>query len=203
MSVLAQDFALSSLYPAQQNDIDNALRLARAYLSAPQNFRVSAFTGKDRGTESAAYSCAGCHGASYLFERYMYDHYGGDSYLVTSHSNLKVGQAGIEQYSGKPLASVMTDFGIALAASNTSINTNAAYTFTGIDLRSTYTDQQGNQVSLNGPTPMNSLTPSSSSNLQAYLGSVFFLNGTNIGTTNVQVNDLAGTVGLSVRVVQQ
>lgn len=97
----------------------------------------------------------------------------------------------------------MTDFAIALAASNTGASTASEYNFSGLYLRKTYTDQIGGNLTLAGPGTVNSVVPSSFTNVSPYFGSIFFLNGTTIGTSSVTVTDTAGTFGLKVGIVQQ
>ena len=201
LSVLSQDFALAALYPDQQNDVGDALNLAGKYLAAPQNFSITAFTGDDGS--GLTYNCAGCYGSEYVFQRYMYDHFGGDGYLRASLDQAQVGQAGIERQAGKPLATVMTDFGIALAASNTGKTTNPLWNFTGFNPRGTYTDHFGVTKTFSGPAKLGTqLTIAGTASQTPFLGTVFFLDGSAIGNTNVTVTDIAGTFGLKVGVVQ-
>lgn len=201
LSVLSQDFALSALYPQQQNDVNDAIHLARRYLAAPQNFSITAFTGDD-GT-GPTYNCSGCYGSEYVFQRYMYDHFGGDAYLKASLDQSQVGQAGVEKLSGKPLATLMTDFGIALAASNTGKTNDPRWNFTGFNPRGVYTDAFGGTLTLSGPALLTTrLTAAGTANQTPYLGTIFFLDGSAIGNTNLTVTDTLGTFGLAVGIVQ-
>ena len=201
LSMLSQDFAVTRLNPSLPNDVDDALGYANRYLANPQNYSLTGFTGKD--TSSVKYNCSGCYGASYLFQRYLYDRLGGDAYLSTSLNSTKIGQSGVEAAAGQSLASLLGDFGIALVASNTNITTDPRFRFTTFNPRGTYTDQFGQAFTLTGPTSIRDIAPGVTNALAPYQGSLFFMHGAGSSNTNVTVLDVGGSFGLSVGVVQQ
>lgn len=203
MSMLSQDFALQRLYPSLTNDVDDAFFHAQEYLSAPHNFSITGFTGKD--SSSVQYNCSGCYGAEYVFQRYLYDRFGGDSYLNAILNHTSVGQAGVESATSQTLPTLLGDFGIALAASNLSVTTDPRWTFTNFNPRGTYSDQVGGSATLSGPMSVSSLSPSTNATISPapYLGTVFFLNASASGSANVSLTDTGGTFGLSVGIVQR
>jgi hypothetical protein len=205
MSMLSQDFAATQLfrstYPNLTNDYD-AIRHANAYLASPEKFSITGFTGFDLGSNSIKYNCSACYGAEYVLQRYMYDRFGGDAYLRALLDNGKSGKPNIEAASGKPLSTLLGDFGIALAASGTGITTDPRWNFSGFDPRGTYYNQFNGSVSLSGPATMATLSPSSTGTVGPYLGSIFFVS-VSAGNANISVTDLLGTYGLSVGVVQR
>lgn len=202
MSMLAQDFALKLLYPSYTNDVDDALYHAQLYLSAPQNFSITAFTGKD--SSSVQYNCSGCYGAEYVFQRYLYDRFGGDAYLNTSLNHTIIGQVGVESATSQTLPTLLGDFGIALAASNLSLTTDPRFNFTNFNPRGTYTSQF-QTVTLSGPLTAGALSPSTNAAVSPapYLGTVFFLNASAAASANVSLTDTGGNFGLAVGVVQR
>ncbi len=208
MSMLSQDFSLVKLYPTITNDVQDALYHAQEYLMAPHNFSITAFTGNDVAMTSISkvqYNCSGCYGSEYVFQRYIYDRFGGDTYLNASLNHTMVGQAGVEAATKATLPTILGDFGIALAASNLNVTMDPRWNFTHFNPSGTYTDQFNAPVTLSGPMALVSLSPTTNGPLssQPYLGTVFFLNAAAAANTNVSLTDTGGTFGLSVGVVQR
>jgi hypothetical protein len=196
MSMLAQDFAVNWMYPSVPVDIDDAGWHASNYLLAPQNYSLTAFTGSTGGSQT--YNCAHCYGAEYLFQRYLYDRFGRDAYLKKM-LGVSTSYANLQQATGTDPNQLISDFAIALAASGTGATSDSRYGFTGINLRSTYSDQFGNLTTFNGPAT----SPLASGSSSYMLGSIFYMSGnaTAAGKT-IGVKDLSGTFSLRAGVVQ-
>lgn len=150
LSMLAQDFAVQRLY-GTNFDVDDAVDRASTYLDAPQNYSISGFTGMDGGA-SAQYNCAsGCYGSAYLFQRYLYDRFGGDAYAQSMERSGVVGPANVAAVTHSTLAQVLADFGLALATNSAGVTpTDARYAFGSLNLTGTYADQFGNRSALGG-----------------------------------------------------
>ena len=153
MSMLAQDLAVQQMYPGTSNDVADALYHANLYLAATENVSVTGFTSVNPNTNAQTYNCSACYGADYLFQRYMYDRLGGDTYLHSMLSSSAVSYANLQAASGINPTQALSDFAVALAASNTGTTTDPRYTFTGLNLHAVLHDQFGNARTLSGPTP--------------------------------------------------
>jgi hypothetical protein len=197
MSMLAQDFAVSRLYPGIPVDIDDAGWHAANYLTAPQNYSLTAFTGISSGSQ--AYNCTHCYGAEYLFQRYLYDRFGGDAYLQKM-LGASTSYANVQQATGADPTQLISDFAIALAASGTGATSDPRFGFTGINLRATYNDQWGSPTTFAGPATQ----PLSSGSGPYMLGSFFYLSGdaTASGKT-ISAKDVNGSFNLRAGVVQR
>ncbi|MDB5071025.1 MAG: hypothetical protein JWM87_2136 [Candidatus Eremiobacteraeota bacterium] len=197
MSMLAQDFAVRRMFPNTAIDVDDAGYRAGQYLAAPQNFSLTAFTGIVGGAQQ--YNCSGCYGEEYLFQRYLYDRFGGDAYLHKM-LGLPLSYANLQQATGIDPAQAISDFAVAIGASGTNATTDPRFGFTGISLRDTYADQWGNQRNFLGPATV----PLAAGTGAHMLGSFFYLNGdaTAAGKT-VTVKDLTGAYSLRAAVVQR
>jgi hypothetical protein len=147
LALLAQDLAISAMFPALHNDVLDALRHANMYLAAPQNFSLVGFSGIDpaelggNGT-TPTYNCSGCYGAAYLFQRYLYDRFGGDSYLHAEEVGSAGGLAHIASVTGRSTTGVLEDFGLALAANGA--GSTAAAQLPGFPFGQTVTAQLPN-----------------------------------------------------------
>jgi len=154
LSMLAQDFAVQRLYGSSgvRFDVDDAMNRASAYLDAPQNYSISAFTGIDRGQVSAQYNCgSGCYGSAYLFQRYLYDRFGGDAYTQSMERSGVVGASNVAAVTHLSFTQVLADFGLALAAKSAGVTpADARYAFGSLDLTGSYSDQFGNRDTLGG-----------------------------------------------------
>jgi hypothetical protein len=197
MSMLAQDFAVNRMFPSVPFDVADAGRRARQYLAAPETFSLTAFTSLTFGARQ--YNCSGCYGFSYLFQRYLYDRFGGDAYLKKM-LNRQTSLANIRQATGIDPAQAISDFAVAIAASGTGATSDPRFGFTGINLRATYTDQFYRTSTFLGPATQ----PLASGTKTTPVGSFFYLDGdaTAAGKT-VTVKDLTGTYNLRAAVVQR
>jgi len=197
MSMLAQDFAVKQKFGVL-HDADDALFRANQVTSAPQNFSLTAFTGIDPGKTSPQYNCSGCYGAEYLFQRYLYDRFGGDAYL---HAMLgtKTGTAALQQATGTDPHALIADFALALAASGSGTTTDPRFGFSSLNLRTAYLDQFGRTVTVGNPATTG--LPSSAS---PYVGTfTYYSVGANALNQNLSGKDLGGSFGLSVGVIQR
>ena len=197
MSMLAQDFAVHRMFPNTVIDVDDSGYRAGQYLAAPQNYSLTSFTGIVGGSQ--AYNCSGCYGEEYLFQRYLYDRFGGDAYLHKM-LGLPLSYANLQQATGIDPAQAISDFAVAIAASGTNATTDPRFGFTGISLRDTYADQWGNQRNFLGPATL----PLAAGTNAHMLGSFFYLNGdaTAAGKT-ITVKDTTGAYNLRAGVVQR
>ncbi len=129
LSMLAQDLAVQKMYGAQgvNFDADDALARADAYLSNPGNFSISTFAGVDStewgGGGSPRYNCfGGCYGGAYLFERYLHDRFGGDSYTHAIETSGSVGPQNLQNVTGESSSDLLDDFALAMAANALGVN---------------------------------------------------------------------------------
>lgn len=158
LSMLAQDFAVASMYGARgvQFDADDALARANVYLSGPSNFSLSAFTGLDPvswgGTTTPQYNCGGgCYGAAYLFQRYLHDRFGGDAYTHAIETSGITGDANLRATTGEAPASLFGDFALAMAANSLHVSSgDPRFAFGTLDLSAAYPDQFGATTALGG-----------------------------------------------------
>jgi hypothetical protein len=154
LGALAGDFAIANRYGNQPAlDVDSSVSNAAAsYLAAPHYASLTAVGGGDQRTGAAVAQCSGCIGAAYLFQRYLYDRFGGDAYLHALIQSSSTGYGNLQAaIGGYPVSTAITDFGIALAASGTGLTTDSRFSFTSFNPYGTYTDQFGRSVSLQGP----------------------------------------------------
>lgn len=155
LSMLSQDLAVHQKFPTQAFDAEDALFHASAYLGAPQNYSVTGFIGidgPDWGGDNMTpkYNCGGgCYGAAYLFQRYMYDRFGGDTYTHgMEHSNVQ-GFANIAANGGTETASqLLGDFAVALATNSQGVAVagTSPFNFGTLNLNGTYTGQFGSRT---------------------------------------------------------
>ncbi len=198
MSMLAQDFAVARLFPGVAHDARDALVRARQYAQAPQNYSLPAFAGIDSGT-TPKNNCSGCYGLEYLFQRYLYDRFGGDTYLKAM-LGVQTGYTGLQQATGIADAKMlMSDFAIALAASGTVATSDPRFTFTSLNLTTAYADQFGGSRTIGSP-----VTVGAPSSVTPYMGSfTYFTLGTAALNQNLSAKDLGGGFNLQVGVVQR
>jgi hypothetical protein len=150
-SMLAQDLAVPRLYSSVTNDVDDAVFRAKGYLAAPQAVSIYSFLGTDPDA-SLSFGCSACYGGAYLYQRYLYDRFGGDAYLHAMYASGSTGLAELAAVTQTPTTQLFHDFAIAVDVANTNLAT-APYTFAGVNLHRSYTDQFGNAniVALSGP----------------------------------------------------
>lgn len=207
LSMLAQDLAVPRL-AGTSNDVADAAAHAARYLAAPQNYSITGFSGidttHDGGTGALQYNCPSCYGAEYLFERYLYDRFGGDGFLRAMESGGQTSYANIAAATGSTVPSLLADFGIALVAANTGITTDPRYGFSGINLQSSLKDQFGGTLTLTGPRAANSISPGGVLNVGQYLGTYLYLGVAGLGSSGatVTISDPAGQFGLRAAIVR-
>lgn len=140
-SMLAEDLVLGAgANPPQSPD---SRVLAFEYLFTPGNFSLTAFTGYDANPLDTSQtptfgffrSTAGNYGGAYLFARYLYDRFGGDTALHRVYADLTPGPANGANVSpiqseanGEAFAQVYAEFAGALAARN-SASTDPRFVF--------------------------------------------------------------------------
>jgi hypothetical protein len=198
MSMLAQDFALNRKFGIA-HDVDDALSYAQLYLFAPQNFSLTAFTGRDSNSSQWTYNCSGCYGVEYLFQRYLYDRFGGDGYLSrmlgTSYS-----YANLQQATGVDPHQLISDFAIALAASGTGKTSDPRFGIASLNLPAPYSDQFGGTLATGGPTIVSAVPGSAF----PYFGSfVYYSVPPSANGQTLSGKDVAGGFGLQLGVVKQ
>jgi hypothetical protein len=175
MAMLAQDFAVTRLFPSLPYDVYDAQRRGGQYLSSPQSFSLTAFAGIDSGKSTPAFGCSGCYGLAYLFQRYNYDRFGGDTYSHAMEASGQVSVANLEATTNVPFTTLIRDFGIALPAAGTGLSSDPRYNF-GPNFKpgTVYTDQFGTQRTLPALTTFAPLSPGSNPTVNAFLGSFFY-----------------------------
>lgn len=189
LSMLAQDFAVNQLYPSEPMDVYDALRHAFYYLNTPQNESLTAFMGVDPGKTVPARNCMICYGASYLFQRYVYDRFGGDAYSHALEQS-GVSYANLQAVTGQDPRALISDFAAAMLASNTGLSSDPRFSFKAFNPYGTYADQFGASHTFRGPNAF-SIAPGQSVTPATFLGS-FVYYGVNSLTS-------AGAVGASWR----
>lgn len=158
LSMLAQDLAVAQMYGNRGVDFDvaDAMQRAQAYLSDPQAFSVSGFSGIDSPAwggngSTAAFNCAGgCYGGAYLFQRYLYDRFGGDAYTRAIETSGLTGEANLQAVCGESAGMLLDDFALALAAGSVGSASGPRFGFGALNLLGTYSDQFGDALQLQG-----------------------------------------------------
>jgi len=181
LAMLAQDFVISAKYPNLSYDVaDNVLQANRFLLDPPSGNILD-----------KTYDFIG-FGGSYLFQRYLYDRFGGDAYLSASLDRRKVGQASLESISGESLGQLMVDFGITIAASGTGVTSDPRWTYKNFNARGSYIDQFGAKIVLTGPASIGPLAPGTSVQSKFSGGSMFFYSGPTTMNTILRIQDVLG-----------
>lgn len=206
LSMLAQDLAVQKMYGAQgvNFDADDALARADAYLASPGNFSISTFAGIDSaewgGGGSPRYNCfGGCYGGAYLFERYLHDRFGGDTYTHAIESSGAVGAQNLQTVTGESASDLLDDFALAMAANTLGVNNSGKFSFGSLALSGSYPDQFGEQKMLGGlyAAP---LSAGGSLNVQAPLGGFTFVSVAGVPQSGVPltVTDHASVGGFAL-----
>jgi hypothetical protein len=173
LSMLAQDFAINAATGGTQRlDGENILRSSE-YLAAPQNYSVAGFAG---GASNGAplFNCATCYSPAWLLQRYLYDRFGGDAYVQAMEAGAQTSWPELQTVTGVAAQSLLHDFAIALAASNTA-GATPQYQFTSLNLHTTYTDQLGDSYTLSGPAPLGTLGPGSPQTYNVLVGAYAYV----------------------------
>ncbi len=188
-SMLSQDFAVARMYSSTTNDAYDAVARAKTYLSAPQNVSIVGFFGADPGL-SVASGCSACYGGAYLFQRYLYDRFGGDAYLRAMYASGQTGATELAQVTKVPADQLFGDFAVTLAVSNTPLGA-PPYVMPGLNLRATYADQFGvaNRTTLKGPSLVTTtpLAIGATLGYQQYYGSIAYYAATTAPSGNIGI----------------
>jgi hypothetical protein len=204
LSMLAQDFAVSQLFGGTPNiDVADAVRRAQLFLSLPEAVSLTRFSGIPAGKSAFAYNCSACYGDAYLFERYLYDRFGGDAFAHAVEGGGAVGASNLQAATGTTLASLISDYGVALAVSGLNVTSDPRFSFAAFAPYGTYTDQFGGTVSLLGPA-VTLAAPGSNVNDAAYAGTFrYFATQPNPSQgAAVTVTDDAGALQLMPALIQ-
>lgn len=175
LSMLAQDFAIDAATGGtQQLDGENILRSSE-YLAAPQNYSVAGFSGVSSSSNSPLFNCATCYSPAWLLQRYLYDRFGGDAYVQGMEAGTQTSWAEVQTVTGVAAQSLLHDFAVALAASNTAAATSPQYQFSSVNLHATYTDQLGERYTLSGPASLGTLGPGSPQTYNVLVGAYAYV----------------------------
>jgi hypothetical protein len=211
LSMLAQDLAVQNMYGSRgvQFDVDDAMSRADVYLSAPSQYSLTAFSGIDPatwgGNDSAQYNCGGgCYGSAYLFQRYLRDRFGGDTYTHEIETSGVVGNQNLQAVTRESEASLFGDFTLAMAANTLHVSSSdPRFNFGSLNLTGRYADQFGASTTLTG---VNALPYSGSGmSVSAPLGGVAFVRIGSVpaGGTPVSVTATAPTFALQGGLAQK
>ena len=203
LSMLAQDFAVNALYPGTPLDVNNALFYGAKFLARPSSYSLGAIAGVDSGAQ-LSFNCGGCYGGAYLFQRYLYDRFGGDAYTRAMESAPSSGATSLRSVTGQSYGQLLLDFSVALATSGLGYNSDPRFNFQNFNPYGIYTDQFGGRQRLAGPgTTL--VAPGSSATVSTYVGSLVY--GTVQPATgagaSVKVTDGFGSFSLEAGLVQR
>lgn len=203
LSMLSQDFAVRALFPNVPLDVRDAMVRGSRYLVSPQSYSLTSFTGLS-SAGVLTYNCSTCYGLEWLFQRYLYDRFGQDAYAQGMERSGVIGFANLQSVTGQNYKSLMGDFAIALASSNTGLTSDPRFNFQNLNLRTTYTNQFGGTLTLNGPTPAATQVPGSSVSYVEYLNAFFYVQTSNLTSagSGVQIIDNGGAFVLQGGLVQ-
>lgn len=202
LSMLSQDFAANRLFGVPI-DVGDAAQRARDFLDAAPLYSLTGFTGYDPATQLWHYNCGTCYGDVYLFQRYLYDRFGGDSYLHAMEGQA-TSFAEIQAATGHDPKALISDYGVALLASGLFTGIPREFSFTGFNPYGTYTDQFGNQTTFGGPggyqqAPGTSQTYTVGNGTFGY----FFVDNAGHTGAGVTVTDNGGIFNLAPAVAQK
>lgn len=206
LSMLAQDFAVNALYPSVPVDVDATLDgPVGDFFEHPSRYSLTGFTGIDPGATGFAYNCTGCYGLSYLFQRYLYDRFGGDAFTHAMESSTRAGFANLQAATGTSTTQTIADFAVAVinSGSGPGSSLDPRYSFTHFNPYGGYTDQFGRLLTLNGPAAF-SVAPGAARSIASYVGSFNYVSivpsaGQGAGVT---VSDPAGIFNLQAALLQ-
>jgi hypothetical protein len=204
LAMLAQDFAVAQIYGGSPNlDVADAVRHAQQFLSRPEGFSLTAFTGM-AGSTPFAYSCSGCYGNSYLFARYLYDRFGGDAVAHALEAPGHVGAENLRTATGLSPETLIGDYGVALAVSGQNITSDRRFAFTAFNPYGTYTDQFNRTLTLSGPA-VTVQAPGSTQTYAAYAGTFKYFTTQPNGAqgAGITVLDTTGRLNLAPALIQR
>ncbi len=205
LSMLSQDLAVNALHPTQAFDVADAMSHAQQYLSSPQNYSISGFIGIDPSSwggngSTPKYNCGGgCYGSAYLFQRYMRDRFGGDTYTQGMETSQQTRFANLQVNAGNEGAgALMGDFAVAIATNSQQISPpNSQFNLGTLNTRATYADQFGHNRVLTGVASAITLAVNGSTSFTPPLGGFgFFGLAPNNGASVSIVDGGTGTFSL-------
>jgi hypothetical protein len=198
LAMIAQDLATGQ--PESNN-----VALASVYLSAPENYSLTAFAGYENGNLSD--NCQGCYGEAYLFFRYLVDRFGTGILAKITQSG-ETSMANVSAATGVGPQQLIKDFATMLAVSGTGItsSTDRVTNMQSLPLRGAYTDETGRHWTAQELTPHPEVTVTSSSQLlQSWAGAFIFFtvpppgsNGSAVKATDVY-SDRSLWLGLATK----
>ncbi len=206
LSMLAQDFAVEAMYGQQGVHFDaaDALRRADTYLANPGNYSLSGFSGIDPsnwgGNGSVQYNCGGgCYGVAYLFQRYLRDRFGGDTFTHAMETSGNVGGANLQTLTSENPGDLQDDFALAMAANTTGASSSdPRFTFGSLSLTQSYHDQFGASTNMGGvfASPLSS----GSTSVRALPGGFAYVTVPSVPASGmtVQVTDQASVSGFGL-----
>jgi virginiamycin B lyase len=208
LSMLAQDLAVNTKYPSVPFDSLDALQHAAAYLNTPQKFSVSGFIGVDSSPygngSTVAYNCGGgCYGSAYLFQRYMRDRFGGDTYTRGMETSGVSGFANVVANCGcaETGAALLQDFALAMSANTVGLTGQTArYTFGTLNLKGGRYPSPLAAYQAPNLTGLNALalSPNSSGTAAAPLGGFAFFGLTSPGGEKFSITDTNPTAAFGL-----
>ena len=172
LASLAQDFAINQVYSNVPLDIDDDIQVKSIpFLSAPQNYSLTAMLDING---NLGYGCPGCVGGNYLFQRYLYERFGGDAYSHAVFNSTLTGAANLQAVTGVAAGTLLENFGGALlSASHVGTSSDPVNGFHIFNPIGTFTDQFGSAVTLTGVGYQGGLVPGVT-NIETPLGGVAY-----------------------------
>lgn len=210
LSMLSQDLAVHQLRPTQPFDTDDALFNAGLYLPHPEDVALTSHYGKNSPSSTPQSGCNACYGGDYLFQRYMYDRFGGDVYTkgmetsgITGFPNLVLNATGSDETANQ----LLSDFGMAMAVNAAGVAPpTAAFNMGTLNLSGTYQGIFGANSMPGVGFASAPLSGNASASVSAPIGGFAFLQITNIPGAGepLTINDISigGTFGLAGGLVQ-
>ncbi|HEY1729060.1 MAG TPA: hypothetical protein VGG22_11850 [Candidatus Baltobacteraceae bacterium] len=200
LSMMAQDFAIAAATSGVEPLDGENLYRSSAYLAATQNYSVAGFAGL-QSPGNTLFNCSICYGPAWLFERYLYDRFGGDAYVHAMEAGSSTSWGELGSVTGANPQQLLHDFALAVGSSNTPAAV-APYQFASLNLHATYTDQLGNVYALTGPAPLASLTSGSSQSYNVLLGAyVYFALPGSASSASASLNEAASSFDLNGAVI--
>ena len=200
LSEMAQDFAISAATNGVEALDGENLYRSSTYLAATQNYSVAGFAGV-QSSGGTLFNCSICYGPAWLFERYLYDRFGGDAYVHAMEAGSSTSWGELASVTGANPQQLLHDFALALGSSNTSAAV-APYQFTSLNLHATYTDQLGNNYTLSGPAPLGFLSSGASQSYNVLLGAyVYFALPVSASSASASLNEAASSFDLNGAVI--
>lgn len=207
LSMLAQDLAVERMYASAgvSFDLDDAMARADVFLDNPQNYSLGNFAGIDPsnwgGNGGAQFNCGGgCYGGEYLWQRYLRDRFGGDTYTHAMESSGLTGSVNLMAATGESGGDLMDDFALAIAANSLGIvPSDPRFSLGGVQLSKSYTDQFGGSTTI--PDPGTLTLTGASQTVTAPAGGFAFVSVPSVPSSGlpVTVTDQATVPGFALQ----